>query len=248
MRRGRKWVIVGGCRGRGARRDRGSGSRSGATTSETSQGSTRSWSSNSRDRVEFALEGCRRRRHWRIPDADGRGGGHVDDTPATSTTGAPAISRISTSARRHSSRQLAADTREPPTRRVPRVSRTSCKAAPGLNFESWDEINAILAEPAEQGVEVIPSPVRRPPNRAFRETSYSVMRRVSPIVLVACALAGVWGLSGSIRVARATCRYRLPGREQGHLPPRVCRPEGSEAELVLRARPAGRRREVGRPG
>ena len=123
----------------------------------------------------------------------------------------------------------------------------------GLNFESWDEINAILAELRRQGIEV--EPLARQTHDRLTERSRGdvlpqVMRRISPIVLVACALAGVWGLTGAF--AGGSSHVPTPDfpdrRQQGHLPARVRRPQGPEAKRVLRPRAPRRRREVGRPG
>ncbi len=76
------------------------------------------------------------------------------------------------------------------------------------------------------------------------------MRRISPIVLVACALAGAWGLTGAFAGGSShvpTPDFPIGGSKGTYL--RECaEPEGPEAKLVLHPRAPGRRREVGRPG
>ena len=198
-------------RSRRSSRSRSWGSRSGATTARRRRTSTRSWSSTRATAWSSRSEGCRRRRHWtssstrmdEAADTIDDTAGDLDDAGAPSDLADPHERLVEQLG------QLAADIQGTADQaRIPGYEDI-LQGAAGLNFESWDEINAILAELRETGHRGrAPRPSDDQLTEFSRRRPTRVMRRISPIVLVACALAGVWGLTGSIRGwIRATRRY-----------------------------------------
>ena len=123
------------------------GAGSAGTTARCRRRSTRPRSSTRVTAWSSRSQGCRRRRHWTSSSSGWtRRRTRSTTSPVISTTRPPERSRGSARAARRPAR--AARRRHPGNRRPgarPRLRRHP-QGAQGLNFESWDEINAILAE------------------------------------------------------------------------------------------------------
>jgi len=158
MRRGRIWVIVGGVAIAVIVAIASVGCRLGGDDSATSQEDYQAAVVNSRDRVEFAL--------GRLPKAQTLDeflermdeaaetiddtAGDLDDVNAPDDLADPHERLVDQLGQLATDIQGTAD-----QARVPGFEDI-LQGAQGLNFESWDEINAILAELRRKGIEVEP--------------------------------------------------------------------------------------------
>ncbi len=158
MRRGRTWVLVGGVAVAAIVAIAAVGCGFGGDDSATSQSEYQVVVVNSRDRVEFALA--------RLPKAQtleefltrmDEAADTIDDTAGDlDDLGAPDDLADQHERLVDQLGQLAADIQGTADQaRVPGFEDI-LQGAAGLNFESWDEINAILAELRRQGIEVEP--------------------------------------------------------------------------------------------
>ncbi len=158
MRSGRTWLVIGAVAAVGVVALVAVGLLLGDDERSTSEGEYQTAVVNTRDRVDFALGRLSKAQTLEelldrmdeaaetIDDASG----DLDDLAAPSDLASPHERLVDQLG------QLAADVQGTADQaRVPGFEDILSGAA-GLNFESWDEINAILAELRRQGIEVDP--------------------------------------------------------------------------------------------
>ena len=158
MRRGRTWVVVGAAAVAVIVAIAAVGCGLGGDDSATSQEDYQTAVVNSRDRVEFALGRLSKaqtldeflERMDEAAETIDDTAGDLDDVGAPSDLDDPHERLVDQLG------QLAADIQGTADQaRVPGFEDL-LTGAQGLNFESWDEINAILAELRRQGIDVDP--------------------------------------------------------------------------------------------
>ncbi len=158
MRRGRTWVIVGAAVVAAILAIAVVGCGLGEDDSTTSQVEYQTAVINSRDRVEFALGRLSKaqsldeflERMDEAAETIDDTAGDLDDVGAPSDLASPHERLVEQLGQLATDIQGTAD-----QARVPGFEDI-LQGADGLNFESWDEINAILAELRRQGIEVDP--------------------------------------------------------------------------------------------
>ena len=158
MRRGRTWLVFGGAVVAASVAIVAAGCGLGGDDSAMSQADYQTALANSRDRVEFALARLPKaqtldeflERMDEAADTIDDVAGDLDDLDPPSDLADPhgrLVDQVG---------QLAVDIQGTADQaRVPGFEDI-LQGAQGLNFESWDEINAILAELRRQGIEVDP--------------------------------------------------------------------------------------------
>lgn len=158
MRTGRTWLVVAGVAVAAIVAIAVVGLALGGNDSATSQKDYQTAVVNSRDRVEFALSRLSKaqtleeflNRMDEAADTIDDTAGDLDNAGAPSDLADPHERLVD------QLRQLAADVQGTADQaRVPGFEDI-LQGAQGLNFESWDKINAILAEFRRQGIEVDP--------------------------------------------------------------------------------------------
>ncbi|CAN5249634.1 hypothetical protein BH20ACT13_BH20ACT13_12610 [soil metagenome] len=158
MRRGRTWLVVGSVAVAALVAIAVVGLALGGDESTTSQGEYQIAVVNSRDRVEFALGRLSKaqtldeflERMDEAAETIDDTAGDLDDLGAPSDLASPHERLVDQLG------QLAADIQGTADQaRLPGFEDI-LQGAQGLNFESWDEINAILAQLRRQGIEVEP--------------------------------------------------------------------------------------------
>ncbi len=158
MRSGRIWVVIGAVAVAAMVAIAAVGCGFGGDDSATSQGEYQTAVVNSRDRVEFALGRLSKaqtldeflERMDEAAETIDDTAGDLDDVNAPDDLADPHERLVDQLGRLATDIQGTAD-----QARVPGFEDI-LQGAAGLNFESWDEINAILAEKGAQGIEVDP--------------------------------------------------------------------------------------------